>query len=284
MNKKVSIQSSELKAEISFTGAELILLQAFGKENVIWNVDETFWNRSSPILFPIVGRLKNNEYDWKSNKYKMLQHGFARNQNFELVEQSASFLNFQLKSNNETLSQFPFEFVLNVTYELKGNKLWVSYIVNNPGEELLPFSIGGHPGFQLIGKLEDYQLHFPEKFAANRHLIANGLYNGLTETLSVDNEFNLKTGYFDSDAIVFKSPQFNEVVLCRFSNPVLTLRCQDWTAVGFWTKKNAPFFCIEPWWGWADNINASGKLSEKEGLIWLEAGKKKEFQFEIEVY
>jgi galactose mutarotase-like enzyme len=284
MNKKVSIQSSELKAEISFTGAELIFLQVFGKENVIWKVDETFWNRSSPILFPIVGRLKHNEYDWKSNKYKMMQHGFARNQNFELVEKSASFLNFQLKSNTETLSQYPFEFVLNVTYELKGNKLLVAYIVNNPGQELLPFSIGGHPGFQLNSKLEDYQLHFPEKFSANRHLIANGLYNGSTESLSVDKEFNLKTDYFESDAIVFKSPQFNEVTLCRFSNPILTLRCPDWSAVGFWTKKNAPFFCIEPWWGWADNTNASGKLSEKDGLIWLNSGKKKAFHFEIEVH
>jgi galactose mutarotase-like enzyme len=284
MNNKVSIQSLKLKAEISIGGAELIFLQAFERENVIWKVDETFWNRSAPILFPIVGKLKNNEYEWKSNKYQMMQHGFARNQKFELVEQTTSFLNFQLKSNTETLSQYPFEFLLNVTYELKDNKLLVAYIVKNPGEELLPFSVGGHPGFQLNGRLEDYQLRFPSKFKTNNHLIENGLYNGKTELLSVQEYFELKTEYFESDAIVFKSPQFNEVVLCRFSLPVLTLRCQDWTAVGFWTKKNAPFFCIEPWWGWADNINSSGKLSEKKGLFWLEAGNEKEFHFEIEVH
>ncbi len=284
MKEIISIKSSELQAEISLLGAELIALSSFGNDSIIWNVDESFWNRTSPILFPIVGRLKQNEYEWKSNKYQMMQHGFARNQKFELVEQTASYLNFQLNSNTVTLSQYPFEFLLNVTYEIKGSKLLVAFIVTNPGEALLPFSIGGHPGFKLTGKLEDYWLHFPEKFIADRHLIANGLYNGSTETLFLEKEFNLKADYFESDAIVFKSPQFNQVTLCKLSTPILTLSCQDWSAVGFWTKKNAPFFCIEPWWGWADDINTTGKLEDKKGLVWLEARKKIAFNFEIEVH
>ena len=280
----ISIQSSELKAEIALIGAELKSLHANGKENVIWQVDETFWNRSAPILFPVVGRLKNNQYEWKSEDYQMLQHGFARNQRFEIIEKEDSFAIFQLKSNIQTLSQYPFDFILKIRYELIGNQLLVAYTVVNQSNELLPFSIGGHPGFQLYGKLEEYHLRFPEKFMTHNHLIDNGLYTGEKELLSVDKDFNLKTDYFESDAIVFKTPLFNEVTLCRSSHPVVTLRCQDWTAVGFWTKKNAPFFCIEPWWGWADHTDTSGKLTDKKGLIWLEAGKRKEFQFDIEVH
>jgi galactose mutarotase-like enzyme len=284
MHEIIRIQSAELIAEIALDGAELKSLHRCGEENVIWQMDEAFWNRSAPILFPIVGRLKDNQYEWKSENYQMFQHGFARNQRFEIIEKEDSLAIFQIKSNVQTKSQYPFDFILNIKYELIGNQLLVAYTVVNQSDESLPFSIGGHPGFQLNGKLEEYHLRFPEKFITHNHLIDNGLYNGEKELLSVDKVFKLKNEYFQKDAIVFKQPSFNEVHLCKSDKSVLAVRCHDWSAVGFWTKPGAPFFCIEPWWGWADDTDASGKLTDKKGLIWLEAGKRKEFQFDIQVH
>jgi galactose mutarotase-like enzyme len=284
MAEIISIESPLLSAEISANGAELKSLRRIGLENSIWQVDEAFWNRSAPILFPIVGKLKNNRYSWKGEQYEMLQHGFARNQNFKIHAFDTSSAVFRLQQNSETLEQYPFDFILDVTYMLMDSRLITTYSVTNCGKASLPFSIGGHPGFQLTEALENYTLLFPHAFDAYRFEIQDGLYTGGKETMHVEQNFKLNNEYFQKDAIVFKQPQFNEVHLCKSDKSIVAVRCHDWNAVGFWTKPGAPFFCIEPWWGWADSIQSNGFLEDKDGLIWLAPNENRSFTFEIEVF
>lgn len=284
MAEIVSIRSPLLKADISLKGAELKSLCRIGLQNCIWEVDEAHWNRNSPILFPIVGKLKNNRYTWEGEHYEMFQHGFARNQNFKIHAFDTSIAVFRLQQNSETLEQYPFDFILDVSYIVIGEKLIISYSVVNSGKAFLPFSIGGHPGFQLTEPLENYTLLFPNAFDADRFEIRDGLYTGGKETMHVERNFKLKNEYFQKDAIVFKQPSFNEVHLCKSDKSVLAVRCHDWNAVGFWTKPGAPFFCIEPWWGWADSHSSNGLLKDKEGIFWLEPNGNRSFTFEIEVF
>ena len=284
MAEIVSIGSPLLSADISVNGAELKSLCRIGLDNCIWEVDEAYWNRSSPILFPIVGKLKNNHYSLEGEQYEMLQHGFARNQNFKLYSFDTSSAVFRIEQNSETLAQYPFDFILDVSYQLIDAKLITTYSVVNSGNEFLPFSIGGHPGFKLTEPLENYNLLFPHAFEADRFEIRDGLYTGGKETMHIERNLKLNDEFFQKDAIVFKQPSFNEVHLCKWNKSVLAVRCQDWSAVGFWTKPGAPFFCIEPWWGWADSHSSNGLLKDKEGVFWLEPNGKRRFTFEIEVF
>ena len=280
----IRLNNSQLIAEISIIGAELNYLSRSKGKNIMWTVDERYWNRCAPLLFPIVGRLKNNCYRWNNQEYQMNQHGFARDAEFEVLEQTTDTVTFKLCANPSTLKVFPFHFELHVTYTLRENTLINTYTMMNRGHEPLPFSIGGHPGFALEDALENYTLHFPNPFVDQRHLIQEGLYTGETKEVHFTQHYPLKTSDFENDAIVLKQPQFSQVTLAHKGNQLLTLQCDDWSAVGFWTKPTAPFFCIEPWWGWADRIDASGELSEKEGVNWLKPNEQKSVSFSILVH
>jgi len=280
----LEIESTLLKAKISATGAELKYLSANGDDNLIWKTDDQFWNRSAPILFPFVGKLKDNCYEWNGRKYQMMQHGFARNEKFTVVRHTKEMVVLNLANNHSTFAQYPFPFHLEVKYELVDKSLITKFSVINTGQDMLPFAIGGHPGFRIDGSLSNYELLFPNYLEAERHLIIDGLYSGSKQFMKIGHNLQLIPQLFKRDAIVFKQPAFSEVTLCKEMNPIITLHCEDWSAVGFWTKPGAPFFCIEPWWGWADNINSSGKLKDKEGLIFLSPNERSDFSFRITIH
>lgn len=263
----------------------MILLQKKDGENILWEKDDRHWNRVAPHLFPIVGRLKNDAFEWKDESYAMRQHGFARDQEFNIVKQTNDSVTFQLTASSETLQQYPFDFCLQIAYQLTASGIQVRYSVKNTGHGILPFSIGGHPGFALNDSLEHYSLRFPEPFTADRRNISEAYYTEETETMNIHSSLDLSDELFESDAIVFRNPPFNKVTLVHDQNgPIASLSSSQWDAIGFWTKKSAPFFCLEPWWGWADKHSASGKLTEKEGLHWLNAGEEKYMDYTIDIY
>ena len=280
----IRLSSNNIIAEISSKGAELKYLSKTNGENIMWSVDDAYWNRCAPILFPIVGKLKNDRYYWNDNSYTMKQHGFARDMEFQLIEQSANKVVFLLNTSESTIEKYPFHFELTVEYRMEENKLITTYTVKNTGKEALPFSIGGHPGFALNDNLENYFLQFPQDARAPRHLIKDGLYSGETTEVLFKKKHQLIKEDFSQDAIVVKQPLFNEVTLVHIDQPIVTMHCSDWTAVGFWTKENAPFFCMEPWWGWADHVDSTGKFNDKEGLTWLRPHDQRSFSYSIEVH
>lgn len=280
----IEIRNQQVVAKINTNGAELTKLSKIDGKNVLWEKNELFWNRVAPNLFPIVGRLKNDQFRYNGKIFSMSQHGFARNRTFELIEKSDLKVVFRLKADEISKKEYPFDFIFDVEYQLIESILLVKYRVKNRGEVVLPYSVGGHPGFAIEGNLSDYFLNFGQSFSANQWLLEGPYYSGETRDLTVENKLNLDYSLVEKDAIVLKKPPFIRVILAhKDRGGLVAVSFEQLDAIGFWSKKDAPFFCIEPWWGWADRIDSTGNLLEKEGLHFLNPTEQKEHSFCIEL-
>jgi galactose mutarotase-like enzyme len=268
----ITITNSQLSATINTLGAELLSLVKNNK-NYIWQVDETYWNKTSPVLFPIVGRLKKDSFTYIGNSYQLPRHGFARNMEFSFDEKSEHQVIFELNETEETKANYPFDFKLLMAYTLMDNELVIEYFVRNQSDEVLPFSIGAHPAFAIEGNFEDYSLQFNKEDSFETHHLENESFNGKTTLVETKNN-NIALNYqlFEKDALVFKQLKSNEVVLSHQNKNILKVNFDHFPYLGIWTKQNAPFLCLEPWCGLADNINHNGNLEEKEGINHLPAG------------
>lgn len=268
----ITITNSQLTATINTLGAELITLVKNNK-NYIWQVDEMYWNKTSPILFPIVGRLKNDSYTFNGKTYQLPRHGFARNMEFSFDKKSDSQVIFELNETEETKAIYPFTFKLLLAYTLMDNELVIEYFVRNQSDEVVPFSIGAHPAFSISEKFENYSLQFNKEDLFETHHLENESFNGKTTLVDTkNNAIALNYVLFEKDALVFKSLKSNEVILKNKDRAILKVNYDHFPYLGIWTKQNAPFLCIEPWCGLADSSNHNGDLEEKEGINHLPAG------------
>ena len=270
---QVILENEELRIEINRFGAELTRI--YGKKNdteYLWNADPKYWKRSSPVLFPFVGSLKNKEYRFEGKTYPMGQHGFARDMEFVIDSQSESEAWFSLTSNEETLEKYPFEFVLRVGYQLQGKELKVLWQVENPAQKEMYFSIGGHPAFMCPlkqeGKQSDYYLKFDSAKPLSYGLVnEQGLMMETEEILQTENGIvKITDNMFDRDALVIERRQATAVSLCTpDQKEYLTVRF-DAPLFGVWSPagKGAPFICIEPWYGRCDRATFNGSLEERE--------------------
>ena len=267
----ITITNNKISASIDSLGAELIRLEK-DNQNYIWTVDETYWNKTSPILFPIVGRLKNDTYRIENKTYELPRHGFARNLEFQIVNQTESSVVFVLESNSETLKNYPFEFELRLEYELDENELKMKYSVENKSEVTMPFSIGAHPAFTIEDSFSDYSLKFNQTEEFISYELNNEQFSNSFRKINSENgQINLNYSLFEKDALVFKHLQSNKLTLLKKNEPVLSIQFEGFPYLGIWTKPNAPFLCIEPWCGLADNRNHNGNIFEKEGINFLQA-------------
>ena len=281
---EITIQNQAIKAVIKTKGAELSSLQKEDK-NYIWEINSEFWNKTSPILFPIVGALKNGEYFHEGKVYKLSRHGFARDFEFEVIENSENAVVFSLKSNEETLKVYPFHFELQLSYILEGNKLMVKYEIINHSSEKMYYSIGAHPAFNIDGNFEDFSLIFDDEKDLETYKLEKDLFSGKTEILKLNgNVLPLQYELFEEDALVFKNFATKSLTLAKNNESVMKVSFPDFPYLGIWTKKDAPFICIEPWLGIADNANTSGKIEEKEGIQILENNSKKQIAWSVELF
>jgi galactose mutarotase-like enzyme len=268
----ITITNATLTATINTLGAELISLVKNNK-NYIWQVDEMYWNKTSPILFPIVGRLKNDSYTFNGKTYQLPRHGFARNIEFTFDKKSDSQVIFELNETEETKAIYPFSFKLLMAYTLMENELVIEYFVRNQSDEVLPFSIGAHPAFAISENFENYLLQFNAVDTFETHHLENESFIGKTTLVDAkNNTINLNYALFEKDALVFKQLNSNEVTLKNKDKAILKVNYDHFPYLGIWTKQNAPFLCIEPWCGLADSNNHNGDLEEKEGMNHLPAG------------
>jgi len=283
---KISIKSNHFFANISKTGAEILSIQnTVVNQSYFWDVDTQFWNRTSPNLFPIVGRLKNDAFQHNGQSFEMFQHGFARNLEFEIIHLTDNSVSLKLTSDENTRKVYPFDFVLEISYILHDNHLDVHYKITNLSNEKMPFSVGAHPAFALSEPLENYQLVFDQPFKASRHLIDAGLYNGHSEPMIDGDTLNLSSELIQNDAVVFKHPPFYSVTLQhKNGQKLVTVSSSDFHYWGFWSKPGAPFFCIEPWAGLADSTDASGNLFDKEGIQILSPTASQSFSYSMEFH
>ncbi|MGN0167761.1 MAG: aldose 1-epimerase family protein [Acetatifactor sp.] len=254
-------------------GAELKSLKKLdtGKE-YMWCGDAKYWGRTSPVLFPFVGGLKDKEYRTKGKTYSMNQHGFARDMEFELFSQSENEIWFILRSNEETLAKYPYEFVLKLGYRIKDSEVQVLWQVENPGQEALPFSIGGHPAFNCPIEEGTKQSDYLVDFGGTSEIISTrlgeqGLVTGCMDVYGLtDGKLSLTENLFDHDALIIEDNQTKEVSLChKDGTPYLTVRMEA-PLFGVWSPpgKQAPFVCIEPWYGRCDSEYFDGTLEERE--------------------
>lgn len=279
-----TIKNSNLSAEINPFGAELISLKSNNNKEYIWEGNPDFWGKHSPVLFPIVGTLKNNSFLYEGTQYHLSRHGFARDTTFELIEKKENSATFSIKSSMETLKKYPFEFELQLIYTLHNSNLDIEYKVINTGKSKMPFSIGAHPAFALAGNFENYSIAFEKEEPLEYHLLENDLISSKTATIqSNQKQIPLTYDLFENDALIFKKLQSNALTILEDSNPVLTVHFEDFPSLGIWTKMNAPFLCIEPWFGYSDTNENSGNLFEKEGIQVLDKDQTFQAKFSIEI-
>ncbi len=264
------LENDVLKIEFSNHGAEVQSIYHKGQQReYLWQGDNKFWGRRSPVLFPIVGKLANNTYYHKGRHYHLMQHGFARDLDFEVVEKRADYIKFMLKANEKTMLVYPFDFKLTISYKLINNKLSVKYKVYNHSSELMYFSIGAHPAFNTNLSehgIEDYYLEFDEPKSLNTKLLDKEV-NLITdkEKLIVDNDQKLDLNYdlFKDDALIFEGVQ-KVTLKNKMNNQEVKMTFDNFPLLGIWTKgQNCPFICLEPWHGLADYVGGPREIIDK---------------------
>ena len=280
-----AISNKTLSASIKHAGAELFSLIDNQNKEYMWNGNPDFWPKHSPILFPIVGSLKNDTYIFDEKEYHLSRHGFARDKEFELIDKTESSATFSLSYNEETLQKYPFKFELQIIYNLEENKLNIRYKVMNKGETPLPFSIGAHPAFSLPEEFSNYSLQFEKEEKLEYSLLEDGLISNTTATLETSNNtVPLNYKLFENDALVFKKLESNSLTILENSKQYIKVDFEDFPSLGIWTKEKASFICIEPWFGYSDTLEKFGDLFKKEGIIVLEANQTFNTSFDIEIF
>lgn len=286
------LENDRLRIVIDPKGAELksIFRKDLGLE-YMWNGDPAFWAKTSPVLFPIVGTLKENTYYYKGLAYQLSRHGFARDLVFDVTNQRQDSITFSIKSNEDTLTIYPFSFTFSITYTLTGDELSVEYRVHNNGEEAMFFSVGGHPAFKVPlvegTHYEDYRLVFEKEEDAGRWPISN---EGLIEKtpqplLQQTRELPITKELFSKDALVFKHLQSQWVELSSEKTPHgLWFSFPGFAYLGLWAAPGADFVCIEPWCGIADSVDANQQLPDKEGILQLPPKEEFQRQWSVQVY
>ncbi|GHE39360.1 aldose 1-epimerase family protein [Sphingobacterium griseoflavum] len=272
------LQNEHLLIEIAPQGAELrSLVSKQDGRNYIWQRDASYWPKSSPILFPIVGELKHGSYVYDGQSYSLPKHGFARDRTFALLEERPNEVAFVLTADNESKAMYPFDFQLILRYVLQERSLLCSYELQNKGDKTMYFSLGGHPAFQLDlskGKhMSDYYLVFPNDHALTRYFIKNGLLDTQAEWQPLEGiRLPLYTQMFEKDAWVLKDLRSSNVLLQnRQGDYRLDIHFPGFPYFGLWAPVGAPFICLEPWCGVNDVSQHHGELSQKEGIVALDS-------------
>lgn len=282
---KYVLENEQLRVEVDSFGAELksVINKATGQE-YMWQGDPKYWGRTSPILFPFVGKLKDDSFSHEGKTYTMKQHGFARDMEHQLCSKTETSIWFELSSNEETIKNFPFTFVLNIGYELTDNEVKVLWKVSNCSlDQHMHFSIGAHPAFNCPIHGEEskagYKLYFGGVDEIRHH--GNDPVNGLSvdEDLCLpleNHRVTITPEFFDRCTYIVEGSQTGEIgVEDPKGNRILTVLF-DMPLFGLWSPegKNAPFLCIEPWCGRCDSVDFEGTLGARAYDNVLEAGEK----------
>jgi len=278
---RYKIENEHLAVEIDPLGAELksIKSKITGRE-YMWCGDPKYYKRTSPILFPVVGSLKNKQYVFEGKKYTLPQHGFARDLEFERIEAKDDEAWFMLRYTDKTYENYPFEFDFRIGYKIIGKTLRVMWKIYNLGETPMYFSIGSHSEFNCPLNGEDNKREYALAFDAEHGLLVSKIdeeglmYNSKTELQLTNGKLNIPDDFFDEGAYIIENYQVSEVsLLDPKGKPYITVNF-DAPVVGIWSpeKKNAPFVAIEPWFGRCDRESFDGRLCDREWSNMIDVG------------
>lgn len=288
-----TLENEILTVKVKEHGAELCSIVK-GDTEYLWQADPAFWGRHSPVLFPIVGSVWNGRYHVADKEFALGQHGFARDMDFEKVNGSDSEVRYRLVSSDETVARYPWQFVLEIAYRLHGNKIDVIWEVSNPSDEEMYFQIGAHPAFNYpdYDPVKDERGYLSFDVKDNLQCIRiqeKGCVNAdVTYPLEVpqDGLLPLAKDTFDTiDTIMLQDRQIGRVTLHRNDrSPWLSLSF-DAPVVGIWSPpgKNAPFICLEPWYGRCDRAGYEGDFTDKDWMNRLAPGERFSSVYTIEI-
>lgn len=301
-----TIENEKLKIQVSDHGGELVsIIKKETGQEYIWNADAAYWGRHAPVLFPIVGGLKNKTYRYNEREYILGQHGFARDMEFELASKTECEIWHRLCSDESTKAVYPFDFELETGFRLFQNQVIVLWRVQNRSKKEMYFSIGGHPAFfcppvtseensQCCSKNQTAdtfanssqkakcEILFEGVSVLNTRMLENGLAAVNLEQLKLEKKIIDGKQYggifvtedlFDRDAYIIEEHQTREVALAGTDGKIFLAVKFDAPLFGVWApKKNAPFVCIEPWYGRCDSVDADQQLKNKAYINHLEPG------------
>lgn len=283
----IGIASEGLSATINPLGAELSSLRDAEGRELMTDADPAYWSGRAPLLFPIVGRLVDDKYRLDGNEYGLPQHGFARRQMFEAVEQAADRAVFRLVDNEATRAVYPFAFTLDAAFALAGATLSIDVTVTNRDARDMPASFGFHPAFAWplpYGRpREAHRILFEKDEPSDLSAIVKGGWideQGWPSPLE-GRELKLADALFERDALVWAQVESDSVRYDGGEGPGLRVDFPDTPSLGIWTKPGARFVCIEPWHGIADPIGFTGTIWDKPGMLRFEAGESRTFSMQV---
>ncbi|ELA3158366.1 aldose 1-epimerase family protein [Listeria monocytogenes] len=275
----IKLENEVLLVEMKTAGAELTRI--FHKDTgleYLWNADSKFWGRHSPVLFPTVGRLVDDTYLVDGKQYYLGQHGFARDRDFQVIEQTENTVRFELDADEDSLAIYPYKFKLSIIYTIEKNTVAVSYEVENTDNKRIYFSIGAHPAFHLPltdgTTFEDYYLDFGTEENLETLCLEGPYRSGDIKKIVDEPARYLPLSYdlFKNDALIFEALKQKEMTIKSDKTPhFVKVSFPEFPFVGVWTAKpGTPFLCIEPWYGIADGAGESVELRDKAGIEHLE--------------
>lgn len=286
------LENNSLLIEVKDIGAELCRI--FSKKNnseILWNGNSKYWGRHSPVLFPIVGRLKDNETFIDGNSYTMSQHGFARDMKFELIDSTSTSLTYKLTDSDESKKIYPYSFELVIKYILLDSIVQIDWTVKNTNDYEMYFSIGGHPAFNVPFNsneiLSDYYLDL--KLCGNVHqYLLDGPF--VSDVIATNNSciLDINPELFINDAIIYDNVESITICSKKNSNKV-NVSFKNFPLVGIWSpyyssdNSIAPFICIEPWYGVADSISSNKDYKSKLAINKLSPNEVFSASYSIEV-
>ncbi len=285
------ISNEQISIQVDSMGAELKSLKKKDTDTeYMWEGDPAYWKRTSPVLFPLVGSLREGSFLLDGKRYPMGQHGFARDLEFQVKSEAANEIWFYMESDAQTLEKYPYAFLLELGYELQESTVIVKWKVTNPADGELYFSIGGHPAFccplQKGEEQEDYRIWFDAKEQVITGVIENGLMTaGQAAYPLEDGCLRVTEHLFDHDALVIEHGQVHKVALVKPDGTHYLTVSFDAPLFGVWSPpgKKAPFVCIEPWYGRCDAVDFAGTWQQREWGQCLSAGQCFEASYQISV-
>lgn len=289
---RYAIENEQIRCEIDTHGAELkSLIRKADKREVMWNADPAYWNRTSPVLFPFVGGVKDKKYRYEGKEYTIGQHGFARDMEFNTESRTDDEIWFSLSESAETMEKYPFKFCLKIGYKLEGASLKVMWLVENTGSARMWFAIGAHPGF-AIPELNGHSFLLYDKTGESVSKIRNRVFgqggcvtDKTEEIITPEGKLDISEELFDNDALVLEDDQIGRVELIEADGARVVALDFAAPLVGLWSppRKNAPFVCIEPWYGRCDSESFTGELGDRDYEQSLDVGETFKAEYVISV-
>ncbi len=287
-----TLKNERFTAKVDSLGAQLVSLRDQDGFEYLWTGDERYWKGQAPVLFPMVGALRDGRALIGGKSCEMGQHGFARRREFSLETQSAESVSLTLRDDEETRAMYPFSFRFTVTYTLRKDGIETAFLVENTGSAALPFAVGGHPGFNLpVGEdaaFEDYTICFEKEEDQKCPAIVMG--KGLIDPSACafelkGREIPLAHRLFYNDALVFENLNSRRVqIVNKKSGHGVEMEFSQFPMFGIWSAKNdGPYVCLEPWTGCATRTDEGDVFEQKRGMTLLPAGEKKSCAFSVRI-